>query len=70
VHAPAGTPRDIVTQLNTAVTKAVAQPKVQQAMAAEGIVPVNKRPDEVVAFLKEETAKWGKVVRAAGISAQ
>jgi tripartite-type tricarboxylate transporter receptor subunit TctC len=70
LHAPAGTPRDIVTQLNAAVTKAVAQPKAQQAMAAEGIVPVNKRPDEVVAFLKEETAKWGKVVRAAGISAQ
>lgn len=70
LHAPAGTPRDIVTQLNAAVTKAVAQPKLQQAMAAEGIVPVNKRPDEVVAFLKEETAKWGKVVRAAGISEQ
>lgn len=68
--APAGAPRDIVTQLNAAVTKAVTQPKVQQAMAAEGIVPLNKRPDEVVAFLKEETAKWGKAVRAAGISAQ
>jgi hypothetical protein len=38
-------------------------------MAAEGIEAINKRPDEVVAFFKAETARWGKVVRAAGIAA-
>ena len=70
VHAPAGTPRDIVNRVNAAVTKAVAQPRVAEIMAKEGITPVTKTPDEVVAFLRSETAKWGKVVKAAGLKAQ
>ena len=70
VHAPAGTPRPIVDRVNAAVTKAVAQPKVAQIMAREGITPTAKTPDEVVAFLKSETAKWGKVVKAAGLKAK
>jgi tripartite-type tricarboxylate transporter receptor subunit TctC len=67
VHAPAGTPREIVNRLNAAVAKAVAEPKVLKVMAVEGIEPVNKRPEEVVAFLEAETEKWGRVVKAAGL---
>jgi tripartite-type tricarboxylate transporter receptor subunit TctC len=67
VHAPAGTPREIVNRLNAAVSKAVTDPKVQRVMAVEGIEPVHRSPEEVVAFLQAETEKWGRVVRAAGL---
>jgi tripartite-type tricarboxylate transporter receptor subunit TctC len=70
IHAPAGTPRDIVSRLHAAIVRAVASPRVLQVMAAEGIEPVTRTPEELVAFLKAETAKWGKVVRAAGLKLQ
>jgi tripartite-type tricarboxylate transporter receptor subunit TctC len=70
MHAPAGTPREIVSRVHAAVVKAVASPKVIQVMAAEGVEPVTKTPDEVVGFLKAETEKWGKVVKAAGLKPQ
>ncbi|MBM3342508.1 MAG: tripartite tricarboxylate transporter substrate binding protein [Betaproteobacteria bacterium] len=69
VHAPAGAAREIVLQINQAVTKAVALPKVRAAMAAEGIEPMLRDPGQVIDFLKAETAKWGKVVKAAGMVA-
>lgn len=70
VHAPAGTPRPIIDRVNRAIAKAVTEPKVVQVMAAEGIEAIAKTPEEVVVFLKAETEKWGKVVRAAGLKPQ
>ncbi len=70
VHAPAGTPREIIAQLHEAIVKAVASPKALQVMAADGIMPVTRTPDELAAFIRAETAKWGRVVQAAGLKPQ
>ena len=70
VHAPAGTPREIISHLHEAIVKAVATPRALQVMAAEGITPVTRTPDDLAAFIRAETAKWGRVVQAAGLKPQ
>ncbi len=70
IQAPAGTPREVITKIHGAVVKAVAEPRVVKVMAAEGVEPLSKTPEELAAFLKAETEKWGKVVRAAGLKPQ
>ena len=70
IQAPAGTPREVLTRIHAAAIKAVAEPKVVKVMAAEGVEPLTMTPEELAAFLRAETAKWGKVVRAAGLRPQ
>lgn len=69
LFAPAGTPKDIVTKLYGEVAKAVAHPETRERLLAMGLDPVGSPPDEFAAYVKVETAKWGKLVREAGIRA-
>lgn len=66
ILAPAGTPKDIVSKLNTAIIKAGGTPKVTEQLAAVGMESVNNTPEVFTAFIKSEIAKWSKVVRASG----
>ncbi len=70
ILAPAGTPRDIVSLLNREIVKVMAQPEVRQRMDQLGFDPVANSPEEFAAWIKAEIAKWGRVVRAAGIRIQ
>lgn len=65
--APAATPRDIVTKLHGGMAKALQNPEVRQRLLNDGAEPVGGSPDEFAAYLRAETAKWAKVVQAAGI---
>jgi len=65
--APAGVPRAIVEKLAREVGAAVRSPDVVKTFEASGAVPVGSSPAEFAAFLKAEMAKWGKVVKDAGI---
>jgi len=47
--------------------KALADPALQAKLVEQGIVPMGSTPEEFRAFVAEETEKWGKVVREAGI---
>ena len=67
IQAPAGTPREVINKVHGAVVKGIAEPKIVKVMAAEGVEPLSKTPEELAAFLRAETEKWGKVVRAAGL---
>ena len=67
--APAGTPQAIISRLNGELVKVLRSPDVKERLAAQGADPAGGSPEEFLAFLKEEIAKWGKVVRGAGISA-
>lgn len=64
--APAGTPRPIVDKINREVRTALQAPDIRQRLAAEGSEPVGSSPEEFGAFLKAETTKWAKAVKAAG----
>lgn len=67
MFAPAGTARDIVTKVNREVVRAVAAADVKEKLKAQGVDPVGSPPEELVNHQKQETAKWGKVIREQGI---
>jgi tripartite-type tricarboxylate transporter receptor subunit TctC len=67
VLAPSGTPRDVVSKLNGAMVKALALPEIQEKLSGQGAEPVGSSPEEFDAFIKSEIAKWGKVIRDAGV---
>jgi tripartite-type tricarboxylate transporter receptor subunit TctC len=68
--APAGTPRDIIIRLHAEVVKALAAPDVVERFHASGIEPLGSAPDQFAAVIKEDIARWAKVVRAANIRAE
>lgn len=67
--APAGTPKDIVTKLNTESNRILATQDVKDRMAATGIDAAGGTPEEFTKFIRDELAKWGPVVKAAGAKA-
>src|SRR5918999_2022972 len=69
VLAPAGTPRPIVTRLNSELVKVMHSPELKERLAATGTEPLTSTPDEFAAYIKREIAKWGEVVRKAGVKA-
>ena len=67
VFAPRKTPPAIVAKLNEAVTKAVLSPEVGQRLIPNGAEPSASTPDELTRYMKEESARWAKVIKAANI---
>jgi tripartite-type tricarboxylate transporter receptor subunit TctC len=67
VLAPAGTPHDIVVKLNKEIIKALKDPDVEKQLTEQGADLIASTPEEFDSYLKSETTKWGKVIRAAGI---
>lgn len=68
--APAGTPRDIVTKLHAEAVKALDAPDVRERYTASGLEALGSTPDQFTAVIREDTARWAKVVRAANIRAE
>ena len=68
--APPKTPADIVAKLNAAANKAMTDPGLLDAFAKLSIDPGGGTPAEAGAFIKQETQRWGDVIRAAGIQPQ
>ena len=67
VLAPPGTPRDIVTKLNTELVKVLAIPEVRQRLIEGGSEVIGNSPEAADKFLQSEIARWGAVVKAANI---
>ena len=65
--APAGTPRDIVQQLNTDVNRSMQEADAMQRLGSFGAEPVHATPDAFGTFIAGELTKWTKVVQAAGL---
>ena len=70
MQVPAGTPKEIVSRLNADLVKAVATEKVARAIVASGLEPVTNTPEQFAAFIREETVRWGKVVKASGMKGE
>jgi tripartite-type tricarboxylate transporter receptor subunit TctC len=68
--APAGTPREIILKLHAEVVKALAVPDLRERFVSTGIEPVGSTPDQFAAEIREDIARWAKVVRAANIRAE
>ncbi|HEY8069608.1 MAG TPA: tripartite tricarboxylate transporter substrate binding protein [Burkholderiales bacterium] len=65
----AGTPREIVQRLNTEIVKIITSPEVRERFAKAGVGVVAGTPEQFGDHLKNEVARWAKVVQDANIRA-
>jgi tripartite-type tricarboxylate transporter receptor subunit TctC len=65
--APAATPRDIITRLHAALVKGIGDKEVAQRLSSQGMEPVLNTPEQFAETIKQDLARWGKVVRAAAL---
>jgi tripartite-type tricarboxylate transporter receptor subunit TctC len=68
--APAGTPREIIDQIQREVALTVAEPEVKARFATLGSLSVGNSPEEFAAFIRKEMALWDKVARSVAASAR
>ncbi|HEY4375444.1 MAG TPA: tripartite tricarboxylate transporter substrate binding protein [Burkholderiales bacterium] len=68
ILAPAGTPKDIVTHLNAEMVKVMATPTFKQRMYDIGCEIVADSPEQMAARIKDDTERFAKLVKAAGVS--
>ena len=68
LFAPAGTPAAVVTRLNTAIVKVLAQADVKKKIYDQGADVFSEKPEQFASFIQAESLKWGKVVRDSGAS--
>ena len=64
---PAATPRDVVAKLNREAVRALEAAEVRERYAGMGVDPVGTTQEQASAYLKSETAKYAKVVKAIGL---
>jgi tripartite-type tricarboxylate transporter receptor subunit TctC len=64
---PAATPKDVVARLNREVVKALEAADVRERYAGMGVEPAGSTPEQAGAYLKSETEKYAKVVKAIGL---
>ena len=67
VLAPAGTPRDVITKLNTEIAKIVAMPDVRERLVAQGMEPYSVSPEQLGATMNRESTKFARIIRDASI---
>jgi len=67
IFAPAKTPPDIVKTMNAGVVKALAEPALVTKLAKNAYVTGASTPDELKTFLAADTAKWGGIIKSAGL---
>lgn len=65
--ATAGTPRTVIDKLNADILKALSHKEVRERMTRQGMEPGGSTPDEFAKFIRSETAKYARVIKAAGI---
>ena len=63
----AATPKDIVSKLHASLVSALQAPETKQRMESQGANAMSSSPQELAAYMRNETIKWGKIIKAAGI---
>jgi tripartite-type tricarboxylate transporter receptor subunit TctC len=67
LYAPAKTPAPVIAKLNSAFTAALKDPDVVKKLLAAGAVPAPNTPEEMGEILKNDLARWGKIIKDRGI---
>jgi tripartite-type tricarboxylate transporter receptor subunit TctC len=68
--APKGTPRAVVDAVHGVVSKAAETPEMKAKLAANGADTLTMSPDAFAAYVKDDVAKWRKIVETAGVSVE
>ena len=64
--APAGTPADIVTKINTDAVGILKTRDMDERITSQGAQVMPTTPDQMMAFIRSETAKWAKIIKLSG----
>ena len=67
---PAGMPLDAVARVHAAAVKALATPQVRERFASLGVQPVGDTPEQFGAVIREDLARWSKVIKSAGVKVE
>jgi len=67
VLAPAKTPPEIIQKLNLEIAAVLSDPEIQKRLSKDGIEIIGTSSEDFSIYIKNEVAKWGKVVREANI---
>ena len=67
---PAGMPADAVAKVHAAAVKALATPQVKERFASLGVQPVGDTPEQFGALIREDLARWSKVIKSAGVKVE
>lgn len=67
VLAPANTPAQIIDRLNREIVQVLATAEAKERLFSAGVEPVGNSADEFAATMKSDMAKWGRLIKAAGI---
>jgi tripartite-type tricarboxylate transporter receptor subunit TctC len=70
IVVPAGPPRAVIDRLHREISEALKDPAIAQRMAGAGLDPIGDTPQQFAHYLKAEAAKWGALVKSAGIKAE
>lgn len=70
VFAPKGTPAPVLDTLHAAINKALEEPEVQSRLADLGTFVMPQSRAQASAFVRDEKAKWGKVISTAHVKAE
>lgn len=70
VLAPAGTPEPVVTKLNTEISAVLRDPAVTKWMVGQGFEAAGGTPADFATHIRKETAKWARVVKESGATAE
>ena len=70
VVAPAKTPKPIILKLQQTLAKTLADPDVRNQLAAVGAEPVASTPEEFAKFMRAESDKWSRVIKAGGVKVE
>ena len=67
VFLPHRTPAAIVNRLHAVLVKILLSPEIERQFAQNGVEPANSTPQQLAAYMRAETERWGKVIRTSGI---
>jgi tripartite-type tricarboxylate transporter receptor subunit TctC len=67
IGAPTGTPAEVIDRVNKETNAGLADSQLRARFAGLAIEPLSMTPAEFGKFIADETDKWGKVIRTAGI---
>jgi len=63
MFAPAGTPQPVLARLARDVRTALQRPDLKERLLGQGFIVVGSAPEELGAYVRAESDKWGKVIR-------
>jgi tripartite-type tricarboxylate transporter receptor subunit TctC len=70
VLAPAATPPPVIAKLNSALVAALNDPELRTRLRNAGTTPAPSTPEQFEKYLREENARWGKIIREKGIKGE